>query len=60
MILKSISPLAWRSRAKKKKETPEWKSYYRQVGGIVQNGERMLFISYAWAPWMKDPTMEAG
>lgn len=49
----------WAGSRNVRKEMPEWKSYYRQVGGIVKNGEKLLFISYSWAPWMKDPQIEA-
>jgi len=49
----------WARSRNSRKEMPEWKNCYRQVGGIVKNGERLLFISYAWAPSMMDPQIGA-
>ena len=56
--LEDYLKVMWMKSREGRKEMPEWKAYYRQVGGIVQNGERLLFISYAWAWWM-DPQFEA-
>ena len=49
----------WTKSGHEKKEIPEWKHYYRQVGGIIRNDERQIFISYAWAPLMKNPQVQA-
>ena len=36
-----------------------WRYFYRQVTGIVHNGRRALFLSYAWVPEIGDPQEEA-
>ena len=42
-----------------RKELPAWQQYYRQVAGVVKNGERLLFVSYAFFPLMRDSSFVA-
>jgi hypothetical protein len=36
-----------------------WRHYYRQVTGIIHDGRKSLFLSYAWLPEERDPAQEA-
>jgi hypothetical protein len=48
--LEEFLALAWSARGVKEERKLDWQHYYRQVGGVMKDGRRMLFISYAWAP----------
>lgn len=41
-----------------RKQLRDQTHYYRQVCGVLVKGERLLFISYAWAPDLSDPRIE--
>lgn len=49
----------WREKESRDVKMANWASYYRQVSGIVINGEKMIFISYAYSPLMNEPSVVA-
>lgn len=47
----------WLEKESRDIKMTNWEYYYRQVGGIVINGKKMLFISYAWSTLISDPQL---
>jgi len=51
--------LTWSLIGVAEKRRIDWKHYYLQIGGMIKDGRRMLFLSYAWAPDIADKGAQA-